>query len=298
MKSAVKTKTILVVFFVLCSCVCNAQTVQRIFTFEPGEEYKRETLLSSTFVIQRGEQKLDIKSSSSVHKTYKITNINDDAYTFEVSIPKMEVTINAVGNELHYNSEKPIDTTSKIQTALKFMVGKTSTVLVNRKGIILSETDLSENMANDTLLSFAGIQGESFIKGSQFVLIPNFVNKPLSVGYKWTDTSTVNNQKLKTQFWIDTRTDKNTIIKFTSSAKGGSINSNTNGTYILDNNSGVLIQRLIQSISTGYIIMGTAIYAITRRVNISENCVKIGEEKTSLNVDSSATGVSNNIANK
>lgn len=274
---AVKARHLLVVFFVLCSCICNAQNVQRIFTFDRGQEFQKETFLSSTFVIQRGSQKMNIKSSSTVNKTYKITDVNDDAYTFEVTIPKMDVKINALGNELHYNSNTDIDTTSRIEKALDFMVGKTNTVLVNRRGIILSESDYSSYLANDTLLSFAGIQGESFIKGSQFVLIPNFVNKPLGVGYKWSDTSTVNNQKLKTNFWIDGRTDKNTIIKFTSTAKGNTINSNSSGTYVLDNTSGVLVQRLIQSISTGYIILGQEVYAITRRINLSETCV---EKKT------------------
>ena len=286
----------LIVFFVLCNCICSAQTVQRIFTFDPGEEFEKETFLSSTFVIQRGTQKLNVKSTSTVNKIYKITDVNDDAYTFEVTIPKMDVKIKALGNELHYNSEKAIDTTSKIESALNFMVGKTNTVLVNRKGIIVSDNDYSSYLANDTLLSFAGIQGESFIKGSQFVLIPNFVNKPLGVGFKWSDTSTVNRQKLKTNFWIDALTEKNTIIKFTSNAQGNSINSNTNGTYVLDNNSGVLVQRIVQSISTGYIILGQEVYAITRRINLSETCVekKEGEAKNPTPV----INLSDNIVKK
>lgn len=226
---------------------------------------------------------MNIKSTSTVNKNYKIKEVNDEGYTFKVTIPKMDVKIKALGNELHYNSDTAIDSTSKIEKALDFMVGKTNTVLVNRRGIILSESDYSSYLANDTLLSFAGIQGESFIKGTQFALIPNFVNKPLGVGYKWSDTSTVNNQKLKTNFWIDARTDKNIIVKFTSTAKGRTINSNTNGTYVLDNTSGVLVQRLIQSISTGYIILGQEVYAITRRINLSETCVekKGGEASTS-----------------
>ncbi len=287
---------LLVALFVLCCCICNAQSLQRIFSFERGQDFQKETFLSSTFVIQRGSQKMNIKSTSTVNKTYKIKEVNDEAYTFEVTIPKMDVKINALGNELHYNSDTPIDTTSKIETALDFMVGKTNTVLVNRKGIILSESDYSSYLANDTLLSFAGIQGESFIKGSQFILIPNFVNKPLSVGYKWSDTSTVNNQKLKTNFWIDGRTDNNTIIKFTSIAKGATINSNTSGTYVLDNKSGVLVQRLIQSISTGYIILGQEVYAITRRINLSETCAE--KKENEANQPSPAINLSDTIVQK
>ena len=291
-----KTRPLLVVFFVLCSYICNAQSLQRIFSFDQGEEFQKQTFLSSTFVIQRGGQKLSVKSTSNVSKTYKIKDVNDDAYTFEVTIPKMDVKLNALGNELRYNSEQAIDTTSKIEKALKFMVGKTNTVLVNRKGIILSDNDYSSSLANDTLLSFAGIQGESFIKGKQFVLIPNFVNKPLGVGYKWSDTSTVNNQKLKTNFWIDAITEKNTVIKFTSTAKGVSVNSNTNGTYVLDNNSGVLVQRLIQSISTGYIILGQEVYAITRRINLSETCVE--KKEGEANNPTPVINLSDNIVKK
>ena len=293
----IKIKHLLVIFFILSSCVVKAQTVQRIFTFEKGDEFKKQSFLNSTFIIQRGSQQLDISSSSAVDKTYKITDVNDDTYKFVITIPKMDVEINSIGQKLVYDSEKQIDTTSKIANALKYIVGKTCTVLVDRKGEILSDNDSFAKLANDTLLSFAGIQAESFNKGSQFALIPQFVlaNKTLRRGYTWTDTSSYKDQKLKTKFWVDTLTAENTVVKFKSSITGNSINSNTTGTYVLDNKSGVLIQTLVQSISTGYMVYNNAVYAITRRISLSESCIKKGLKTTYITPDLSIPPV---FANK
>ncbi|MEO8884652.1 MAG: DUF6263 family protein [Mucilaginibacter sp.] len=282
-----KTQLLLTVFFVFCSCISNAQTVQRIFTFEKGDNYQKRTFLNSTFIIQRGAKALTVTSSSSVYKTYKVTDVSDKAYTFKVSIPKMDVVITAAGASMHFDSEKDIDTTSKIETALKYMVGKHSDVLVDRTGIILSDDDFSDKLANDTLLSFAGIQPESFIKGSQFNVIPNFVVKRgIKKGYKWKDTATFSRQKMTTRFWIDQVTPTNTIIKFKSFVTGDLVNSNSTGTYIVDNKSGILVQRLIQSISTGYQILNGVVYSTTRRISLSEDCAK-KDEKTSLPPDDS-----------
>jgi hypothetical protein len=264
-------------FFLFCTIFCSGQGIQRPFAFQKGDQYKKRIYLTSTFVMQRGTKALTVTSSSSVYKTYKVTDVSIEGYSFNINTDKMDVVINSERQKLNFDSKKGIeDTTSKIENALNFMVGKSNNITVNIYGKIIAGDDFSDmQLVNDSLLTFAGIQPESFKNGTQFNIIPQFVLRNyMQKGYVWTDTATYNQQKMKTNFWIDQITPTSTIVKFKSSVIGDLVNSNSTGTYIIDKESGVLIQKLIESISTGYQISNNKVYSTTRRISLSEDCTK------------------------
>jgi len=252
-----------------------AQTPHRVFTFQAGDEFQKQIRLNSTCVIQRGKQQLQVNSSSVLSKLYKVTAVSDTAYEFTVTLQKMDDKINSLGKELHFNSENAIDTTSKIQKVLKYMMGRSSLVYVNKNGVIISAKDGNAAVAGDTLLAFAGLPEDPFIKGAHFGLIADFSSsKALKKGYTWRISSSAKKQQITTNFVIDEISDAITIIKFKSAVKSEYLNSNSNGTYILDNHSGLIIQRLVESISTGYQLKDKVLYATTRKISLAEDCVK------------------------
>lgn len=267
---------------VLVSFTATAQQ-HRVFTFRQGDEFEKQIRLNSTCSIQRGKQILNISSSSVLSRSYQVTAVSDTAYQFSVSIKKMDDLINFQGKQLHFNSENAIDTTSQIHKVLRYMMIKPSYVSINKQGIILSAVDATGDLATDTLIAFAGLPEQSFMKGSRFDLIADFAsNKALKKGYSWTVSSSARDQKVSTDFVIDNITDAITIVKFKSSVKGLYLNSNSNGTYILDNRSGVVIQRLVESVSTGYQIKNRVLYATTRRISLAEDCVKVSTTNAAL----------------
>jgi len=275
MKTGAKVKFTCCIFFMLLYNIGNAQIVQqRTFDFKAGDEFQKETSVNSTCTIQRGNQKLDVSSTSSVTKLYKVKYVTDKGYVFTVNIQKMEDVLSALGQKLIYNSGQPLDSTSRIKKALNYMLNKPVDVSVDKYGTILSNNTEVE-FANDTLLAFTGIQPEVFIEGKTFGLLANFKSDKLKKGYKWTNTSPITDkQKVVTKYTIYSKSDTSTVIKFTSSVSDGSVNSNTNGTYILDN-KGIIVERFIQSISAGYAIIGKTIYVTTRSSSIHETCRKI-----------------------
>ena len=268
---SVKRTAVLTALFLLGSYICNAQSGKRIFNFSAGDEFEKQSILKSTTNIQRGKQRLVISSSSTINKLYKVSQVIDTTTKFDVTITKMDNVINSLGQLLHYDSEKPIDTTSKIQKSLKSMLNKPVFVSINKLGKILSVDDAALKVVNDSLLVFAGIQAETFNKGSQFALTPDFtMSDRVKRGFTWTDTVKNDLQKMITKFWIDDITAGHTIIKFQSKLTSGYLNSNTTGTYVLDNPSGMIIQRLVQSISNGYQVMNSLVYIASRSIALSE----------------------------
>jgi hypothetical protein len=265
-----KKMLVLTMLIFLGGYICRAQSVPRTFIYQVGDEFEKQSILKSSTNIQRGTQKLLVSSSSNITKLYKVTAV-DTATKFDITIKKMDNVISSLGQLLHYDSEKGVDTTSKIQKSLNSMLNKPVIVKVSKTGKILSVDESALETINDSLLVFAGIQSETFTKGGQFNLTPNFtISEKIKPGYVWMDTVTTDQQKMISRFWIDDIADGNTIIKFQSKLTSAYLNSNTTGTYVLDNYSGMVIQRLVKSISNGYQIMNSQVYVTSRTISLSE----------------------------
>ncbi len=264
-----KRSIVLTTLFLLGGYICSAQS-KRVFTFTPGDEFEKQSILKSTANIQRGNQRLTVSSSSNITRLYKVTEV-DTAAKLDVTITKMDNIISALGQLLHYDSEKGVDSTSKIQKSLGSMLNKPVKVSVNKNGKIVSSDESALQTINDSLIVFAGIQSEPFIVGNQFNLTPNFVvSERIKPGYAWLDTVKTDQQQMITRFWIDDVTYDHTIVKFQSKLTSTYMNSNTTGTYVVDNYSGMIVQRLVQSISNGYQVMNSLVYVTNRSISLSE----------------------------
>ncbi len=222
-------------------------------------------------------QELKISSVTAATKTYKVISSNDKGYNLTVQFNKMDNLIEALGQKLHYNSETTFDSTSTILKALDFMMKKPINLVLNKYGIIQGSTDYRAELATDTLVSFAGVQPETFEKGTLFNIVADLsYNRALAKGYTWTDSVEIDKQKLKTKFLIEEITENNTIIKYSSSITGKLINSNSNGTYVINNTTGLITEKLLYSVSVGYMISaGNTVYAVSRSTSITERTKKV-----------------------
>lgn len=272
-------KTTLLLLLLLFTFSVNAQEKRRVFAFKQGDEFQRDILTNSKAVIQRGKQTLNVNSVSALTKSYVVTSTSANGNAMSVKIKKMDNLIDALGQRLHYNSEARKDSSSLIERALNYMVNKPVEVTVDKNGVILSSNTYKSEMATDTLVAFAGIEPEIFEKGTLLNLFADVTYNPnIKKGYTWTDSVQINSQKLNTKFWVEDITPKNTIIKFSTKIVSQLINSNSNGTYIVDNETGLIIEKLVYTISTGYqISAGRVIYAVSRSTSLSEKIKKISK---------------------
>ena len=263
--------------FILMNFVSTAQEGHRVFKFDQGSEYQTEILTNSKAVVQRGKQTLNVNTVSSVTKSFTATLANDRGYTFNIKIKKMDNEIDAMGKKLRHNSETKSDSTSVILKALDFMLNKPIDVQVNKYGVIQSFTDFKAEMATDTLVAFAGLQPEAFEKGTLLSIVADFTYNPsIKKNFSWGDSVEIDKQRLVTKFWVEDINQKTTIIKFTTLNTTKLINSNQNGTYVIDNATGVIQEKILYTISTGYqISAGGVIYAVSRSTSVSQKTKRI-----------------------
>ncbi|WP_184546191.1 hypothetical protein [Mucilaginibacter sp. FT3.2] len=253
-------KHILIIILTSISAVASAQ-----MRFREGDEFLRQVITKSSCVLQRGSQTLHVGSVSRVVKTYKVTDVNDKAASFTITTDKLIDTVNAMDQNMVYNSAKPADPNSSIQVGLQKMANAQAMVSVNNKGAVLS---LKRPVpTNDTLLSFTGIQPERLLPGSTLQFMVDFpVNSSLKKGYSWTETT----PSAETTYAIYASTNRITTITYKTSVLGGNLNSRINGSILIDNNTGIILKRYSQSVSTGYEMVNGIVYTATRRTAITE----------------------------
>lgn len=275
MKTIKILKLIFFIFLIFQVSATYAQTLNRVFDFKVGDEYVKNTKVISTGVVERGEQNISVNTESQIKKSIKVTDSTASGYGFKITIEEMDNKIESLNNVLHFNSSKPVDPSSKIEKALRYMLDKPVELKTDKYGIILSTEDPSKVLANDTLLAFAGIQPEFFERGDLFSLVGDFQYDPsLKKGYSWIDSLVIDEQKMVTEYLIEEVTKESTVIKLTTSSFGRLINSNINATYIIDNKSGVILEKIIYTISTGFRVSNKILFAISRSTSIVETISK------------------------
>jgi hypothetical protein len=237
--------------------------------FKAGDEFQRQVITRSNCVLQRGGQTLHVGSVSNQVKTYKVTDATEKGATFTISTDKLIDTVNAMDQNLVYNSAKPGDPNSIIHAGLQKMVNTRPVVSTNHKGEILS---LKRPVSiNDTLLSFTGIQPERLSPGSTLHFMVDFpVNPTIKKGYSWTDATS----SAQTTYTIYAVSGRTTTITYKTSVLGGNLNSRINGSMLIDNLTGIILKRYSQSVSTGYEMVNGVVYTATRRTAITEVSVK------------------------
>ncbi|MDQ7949094.1 MAG: hypothetical protein REI78_05430 [Pedobacter sp.] len=268
--------TLFAIFFLSFTAV-QAQVGHRVFTFKAGDEYETEMITNSNAVLKRGNQVLNINSTTNATKAYKVATANAEETNLTVEIKSMDNMIEALGEKLHFNSANKVDSSSTILRALDFMVKKPVKVALDKYAVIKTSTDYRAELATDTLVSFAGLKPEFFEKGTLFSLLADIsYNKNIQKGFTWGDTVEMDKQKLVSKWTIESMTEKNTVVKFSTTITGKLVNSSSNGTYVVDNATGLVVEKLVYSVSVGYqISAGNTVYAVSRSTSIAERTRKV-----------------------
>lgn len=258
----IELKYILVLILAFATGVSSAQV-----KFKQGDEFQRQVVTKSNCVLQRGSQTLHVGSVSTLVKTYKVTDASEKGASFIITTDKLIDTINAMNQNMVYHSGKPADPNSVIQVGLQKLVNNQSIVSINSKGEVLSLK--RPVVVNDTLLSFAGIQPERLSPGTTLQFMVDFpVSVTLKKGYTWK----IATSSAETNYTVYAINGPTSVITYKTSVLGSSLNSRINGSILIDNNSGLILKRYSQSVSTGYEMVNGIVYTATRRTAVTETC--------------------------
>lgn len=271
-----KIRILAAAILVLITGTVSAQLADKDFNFKKGDEFYRQTATKSSCIIQMGKNQVHINSSSLVAKAYDVTDINSNGYTFSVTTKKITSSLDVDDKHMEFDSSAPVDQSSLLAKGLEYMIDKSTAVNIDHNGVIADVEPPSVKLANDTLLAFTGIANDQYIVGNKFGLVSDLLmHGQVSKDLTWGDTTVNGDAKTINKFWIYSQTATATTIGFSSSTKGKMANINTNGYYVLNNVTGIITQRTMQSVAIGYLFYKRNVYGSTRRWAISESCYKI-----------------------
>lgn len=257
--------------FILAGFLTHAQSA-----FNKGDQFQKETFSNTNCLIKHAGSNIKIEIGTFVSQLYSLENISQDGYIFKVTTKKISDSIKSFGEKAYYNSEWLKDTSSVIEKAIKNVLDQTSLVLVDKKGIILSvKTDPIE-YTSDSLLKILGFSPNSFILGSSIGFITNYNFNSLE-GNRFSnmDSSTINDNKTVTSYHINSQTDSITSVIFNQNFQGRSISTNTNGVLLVNNATGMVMEKATKSVTRENLVFNNTKFFIIRNTASSEVFTKL-----------------------
>lgn len=241
-----------------------------------GQEYKITTALSTSSAMQRGDKSMMLSSISYVTNTYTVSEANAQGYKIKITTTHIADTINAFNQKLAYNTNAPADPKSEIETALKKLIGNSYTIGINKAGKITSVEDLQNIQAYALVAAAAGLYYKE-IKVGNTLNFGAFFKLPeqAKVGYSWPEERNTDQAKAKITYTIEKVTAKQTQISYKTEESQQGVNTNVNGALLLDNETGVVMVRVVKANALSNEAIEGKIFMANRKRDIVESCVKI-----------------------
>lgn len=261
--------------FLFCISIATVVNAQKL-NLNKGDEYKITTVMSSSVQMKRGDKQVDSKYMSSITKSYNVTDANDNGYKLAITTKHIADTIDAFNQKLAYSTDRAADPSSSIETALSKMVGEVHTVSLDKTGKITQVGDPAKASANAQVAGLAGVYNKTLANGN-FLNFGTTFTLPAGAkkGTKWNETTTKGTSTEKTTFTVESTTATTTKVAFKTEQSMPGSNTNLNGILIMDNATGVVLQRIVKLNTLSNESTEGKTYSVNRLNTISEVITKV-----------------------
>jgi hypothetical protein len=188
-----------------------------------------------------------------------VDKASDKAATVNSTMKRMTFSMNGMGQEMTYDSDKP-DPSNPMAQKLGEQVGKTTHVTVDNKGYITASDDTASKSAADQAGGFMGMSGDIVANskkvGATYDLVADLPAKGVKQGDTWTDS-------------VKTKEGKTTTTYTVLEVKGGEALVNVDGTVSQAGETeanGMTILMNITGKSKGQVTFDTATGLVKKRV--------------------------------
>ena len=263
------TKRLLTSFLLMSTLLTlQAQRISRKIVLNKGQ--KLESVVQSTTSMSQAMmgQQMDIKSNGTTTSLIEVKNATDKSFLISNTIKKMVITTSGMGQDMHFDSDKPEDMEGQIGAALKNKIGVAQDLVVNRQGKITEMKDTAS--AGDML---TGIMGSNYMVGLQLPIFTVLPDKPVKTGDTWTDSvGTAETIKTIYQYTLQKVAGNDAYVDLTGTLaktgimeqQGMQITMNLNGTIkgasVYDVSTGILKNNNTETKITGTIeVMGQSV---------------------------------------
>lgn len=283
----------LVIISVLISGFASAQNIARKAVFTKGQQFEKTGSVKMNMNMEMMGQSMEVINTTSMTSSIVVKNASDKDYQVTNTVTRALASVNAMGQEMSYDSDKKEDSTNELGKVLSKKVGKAVNLTVDKKGFITTtDAPKDETLAKalDVMGGMGeGVQTEPNIIGSTFEVIADLPkDRTLKVGDSWADSviasdgknRLVNQYKItgiagdEAQVAIEQLVSKSGTMEQGGQQMNMTLNAKGKGSYTVELSSGVVKKRTYLIEGAGTMEMAGMSIPFTMTTNTEENVKK------------------------
>lgn len=262
---------LLVVLFVSGAELCAQERVV-YHPFTAGDSISAEISINTNSVYQKGLDHTPVQTRLYIKRLFCIQSVSEKGYTVLVKTTLLEDSVNAVGQRAFYTTAGLADVSanSLIKQNMLQVLKRVDTLQVDRFGTILSIAGTSMP-GKDLLATLANIQPGVLYPGNTIGFFSSFTVPRYTKGVAWKDYRNVKEVNATSDCTVNDVTDSSVTVKYSRVIKGKYENTNANGIELASRESGIVKERITQSMTTAYELIKENIVIVNKSCAVLEN---------------------------
>lgn len=281
-------KKLLLVITLFSSGIAGAQTLTKKAVFTKGQQLEKATVLNMSMTMDMMGQSLEVKNDQTQLSLVEVKDATEKEYTLANTVKRVTMASSAMGQQMNYDSDKKEDADSELGKALGGKVGKTSSIKIDKKGIITASDDTSNNEIATAMQGMmpANVDMKNGGVGGNYELVALLPEKSLKVGDTWVDSTSDKDGKQIMNFRVvdikatDAVVAVSGIMDRAGEVQQGGMTINmtmsgkTKGEYTLDPTTGIVKKRKLEVDGSGTMEMMGQSVPFTMKMNTEETITK------------------------
>lgn len=196
LKIIMKKITLLIAGTFMTSIICFSQSGGTI-NVEAGQKYLVENTITTSSSSEMMGQTMESKADVTSNYKIEVKNVTGDNINFVNTITLMKMSVNAMGQDMNFDSDKKEDMDGDMGKNFKDIINQPKDVVMDKSGnIILGEkadtTTKTTGAANPTEMMMKQMGGDPAEQGYGAKMAFELIPKGVKVGSVWSDSSSKN----------------------------------------------------------------------------------------------------------
>lgn len=215
-------KKLLLVAAMISTIMATAQTVTKKVGLAKGQQLEQLSHIKMNMTQEMAGQSMEIKMESDITNVVEIKNAASNSFEVANTIKKVLMNMNAMGQDMKFDSDKKEDMDGQMGQAFKGKIGVPREFTVNNEGIITSLKNTAEKKDEAGGMMggmMSGALGDAEEKeGAAFNSLANIPAKGVKVGESWKDSTSDDNGKTFTTYTLKEVTGGNGVVTLSANS--------------------------------------------------------------------------------
>lgn len=184
----------------LAAALCIATTyAQNSLNLQKGQKYLVENKVTTVSNTEVQGQNMETNVNVTTNYHVEVTDVTPTTIMLNNTVSKMLMTMNMMGQDMNFDSEKKEDLDGPIGSSLKDVIMKPVSVTLEKSGkVVPAKKDTAKKDMSPMAMQFGDFEAQGY--GSELTFLPLPAN--LKAGSTWTANSTSGSTKKTTNYMV------------------------------------------------------------------------------------------------